>query len=198
MDQVTAVVRSLRVLEPLIREYIVAGDEASKDAGEPHYRMAAPLLLEAKEAHFQGNTAGFYDWAQKKFGKSRTQTTVYLSYAQYAQASVGKSLKSLHELRYTPKSQGGLGHAPPSARTRSWTAPVDAVADLARKEAFRLVQEDVLSRAQERDAERKLASRLVDIGYKVLAKELHPDKMHGNKEAMQRLVRVRDKLKHSI
>jgi hypothetical protein len=193
MDQVTAVARSLRVLEPLIREYIVAGDEAAKDAGEPHYRMAAPLLLEAKEAHFQGNTAGFYDWAQKRFGKSRTQI---MTWTAHAGGLNHKSLKSLHETKYAEKHRGGLGWNRPAAR--EWTAPVDAVADLARKEAFRIAQEESLTRFQERDAERKLASRLVDIGYKVLAKELHPDKMHGNKEAMQRLIRVRDKLKHSI
>jgi hypothetical protein len=51
---------------------------------------------------------------------------------------------------------------------------------------------------QERDAERKLLHRTVDIGYKVLAKELHPDKLSGDKTAMTRLNRVRDKAKHSI
>jgi hypothetical protein len=91
-----------------------------------------------------------------------------------------------------------MGHAPPSARTRSWTAPVDEIAERARREAFRLVQEEALSRAEEREAERKLADRLVDIGYRVLAKELHPDKMRGDKTAFQRLGRVRHALKHCI
>jgi len=77
------------------------------------------------------------------------------------------------------------------------TAPVDGIAERARKEAFRLAQEEALTYAQERDAQRKLAHRLIDIGYEVLAKE-NPDKMRGDREAIQRLNKVRDKLKHSI
>ena len=51
-----------------------------------------------------------------------------------------------------------------------------------------------LTRKQERDAEQKLALRLIDIGYKVLAQTLHPDK-GGSRDAMARLNRVRDRLK---
>lgn len=47
---------------------------------------------------------------------------------------------------------------------------------------------------QEREAQRTLALRLIDIGYKVLAKELHPD-AGGSKDAMARLHIVRDRLK---
>ncbi len=41
-------------------------------------------------------------------------------------------------------------------------------------------------------AERELALRLIEIGYKILAKELHPDKGRG--AAMARLNRVRKRL----
>jgi hypothetical protein len=47
-------------------------------------------------------------------------------------------------------------------------------------------------------AQRSLAYRLIDIGYIALAKELHPDTPHGDRNAMVRLNSVRDKLKHSI
>jgi hypothetical protein len=187
-------VRPLRVLERLIKEELDAGDQAAKAAAEPHYRNVAPLLLEAKEGHFRDNASGFYDWAQKKFGKSRTTISTYLAYGI---GSERKSFKNLHEFQRTPKEHGGLGQ-PYRGVMRSWAGPVDDIADRARKEAFRLAQDEALSRAEEREAERKLASRLVDIGYKVLAKELHPDKMRGDKSAFQRLVRVRDKLKHSL
>jgi len=191
--EATQLIRSLPVLERLIRDHIDAGDRAAAEAAEPHYREAAPLLLEAKESHFVGDTAGFYDWAEKKFRKKRTQISTYVSYA-----GVGghKSFKTIHETKYTPKSQGGLGHNRPVSR--SWTQPVDEVVERARRESMRLIQEEQLSRFEEREAERKLANRLVDIGYKVLAKELHPDKMRGDKTAFQRLNVVRDKLKHSI
>jgi hypothetical protein len=189
----TSIVRPLRVIAAEIRVHIEAGDRAAKEAAEPHYRMAAPLLVEAKEGHFAEDEAGFFKWVQKEFGKSIRQTTRWIVWAR---ADAGKSFKTLHQFEHTPKSQGGLG----SERRlgRSWTKPVDEIAERARREAFRLAQEEALSRAQEREAERKLAARLVDIGYRVLAKELHPDKMHGDKTAFQRLGRVRHKLKHCI
>ena len=194
----TNLVRPLRIIEQEIREHIEAGDRAASEAGEIHYRRAAPLLVEAKEGHFDGNTAGFYEWAQKKFVKSRTQI---MTWTGYAIAVPHKPFKNIQDFRYAPKKEGGLGRNPIhniGRVGRSWTRPVDEVAERARKEAFRLAQEDALSRAEEREAERKLASRLIDIGYKVLAKELHPDKMRGDKSAFQRLARVRDKLKHCI
>jgi hypothetical protein len=190
-------VRPLRVLEGLIREYIDAGDRAAKEAAEPHYRKAGPLLAEAKEAHFQGDTARFYDWAQKKFVKSRETISTWTAWGSLDRP---KAFKHITDFVRTPKAEGGLGHKSktiPIVR-REWATPAAEIAERARREAFRLAQEESLSRAEEREAERKLASRLIDIGYKVLAKELHPDKLHGDKEAMQRLVRVRDKLKHCI
>jgi hypothetical protein len=49
----------------------------------------------------------------------------------------------------------------------------------------------------EREAQRKCAHKLIDIGYKVLAKELHPDK-GGSPAVMARLNLLRDKLKHTF
>ena len=69
-------------------------------------------------------------------------------------------------------------------------------AERARREAERLREEN-LTRQEEREADRQLALRLIDIGYKVLAKELHPDK-GGSRDAMQRLGRVRDRLKQHV
>ena len=76
---------------------------------------------------------------------------------------------------------------------RDWTAPVDDIAERARRDAERL-QDEHLSKEKERQAEYQLALRLIEIGYKVLAKELHPDK-GGTKDSMARLGRVRDRLK---
>jgi hypothetical protein len=193
VDTKANLVRPLRVLAELIKAELDAGDQAAESAAEPYYRKAAPLLLEAKEGHYQGDTAGFYDWAHKKFGKSIAQIKVYVGYAR---ASVDKPFKHLEDFQRQTKPSR-YDHTA-GRKFRDWTAPVDEVAERARREAFRLAQEDALTRAEEREAERKLANRLIDIGYKVLAKTLHPDKMHGDKEAMQRLVRVRDKLKHCI
>jgi hypothetical protein len=55
-----------------------------------------------------------------------------------------------------------------------------------RREQLRRLQEEGAKRAAEREAQRELSRRMIDIGYKVLAKELHPDK-GGNAEMMARL-----------
>ena len=163
-------VRPLRVLEELIREQLDAADRAANDAAEPYYRKAAPLLAEAKEGHFHSDTAGFYEWAQKKFpGKTRERIRTWTAFGT---SSYSKSFKHITEFTATPRAQGCLGRTNeqgPRIR-RDWAAPAAEVADRARREAFRLAQEDSLTRAQEREAERKLAGRLIDIGYKVLAK----------------------------
>ncbi len=78
-------------------------------------------------------------------------------------------------------------------RQPEWRESVKENIERARREVDRL-KEEALTRQQERDAERKLALRLIDIGFKVLVKELHPDK-GGSREAMSRLNRMRDRLK---
>jgi hypothetical protein len=55
-----------------------------------------------------------------------------------------------------------------------------------------------LSWMEEHEAQHNLGRRLVDIGFKELASELHPDKVGGSHDAMARLNRVRDQLKQSI
>lgn len=183
------VARPLRILASLIKKDFKEAEEASK----PFNEAAGEKLIEARDGHFEGDTTGFYRWSEDEFGKSRETIRLCMVWAGLGGS---KSFKSKKEVRYTPKEHGGLGHIRPVSR--EWAAPVDAVAERARREAFRLVQEDALTRAQERDAERALAHRLIDIGYKVLAKELHPDKVGGSRDAMKRLNHVRDKLKHSI
>ena len=51
---------------------------------------------------------------------------------------------------------------------------------------------------QECAAERKVAHELISIGYRALAKELHPDTPHSDRDAMIRLNRVCDMLEHLI
>lgn len=74
-------------------------------------------------------------------------------------------------------------------RYREWTGPVDDVAARARAEQTKQIE----SRESEARARQQLAKRLIDIGYKVLAKELHPD-VGGSREAMTRLTEVKNRL----
>jgi malate synthase len=57
----------------------------------------------------------------------------------------------------------------------------------------RAFEEQHLARGEERAAQRELGTRLIDVGYRVLAKELHPDK-GGSPDAMVRLSEVRKRL----
>ena len=185
-----AVARPLNILVPLIK----ADFDKAEKAGMDYYKAAGEKLNEAREGYFEGNTAGFFKWAEKHFGKSKTTLRTYMAFGTL---HPGKSFKSLSE--FSHKHQGYEGTSRSSGRLhREWTAPIDAVAEKARNDARRLALEDSLTRQQEREAERKLALRLIDIGFKVLARELHPDKIGGDREAMARLNRVRDRLKECI
>lgn len=184
------VARPIKVLEKLIKEDIETGEQA----GMKYYRAAGEKLIEAQAGHYEGDSSGFWSWATKNFRKSKDQLRTYMALAA---GNSNKSFESLKQFR-----REGLGHSdhpvgPGTRIYREWTSPVDAVAERARNEARRLAAQEELTRAQEREAEAKLGLRLIDIGFKVLAQELHPDR-GGSKEAMARLSRVRDRLKANI
>jgi len=179
------VARPLKTLEKLIREDIESGDKAGMD----FYRAAGEKLHEAREGYYGSDTAGFWRWSETKFGKTRTTLRVWMALGVHTS---GKSFKSQREFQ---KSEGIT--VTPNRIHRDWARPVDDIADRARNEARRLAAQDDLTRAQERDAESKLGLRLIDIGYRVLAKELHPDK-GGSRDAMARLGRVRDRLRSNV
>jgi hypothetical protein len=74
-----------------------------------------------------------YAWGMKKFGKSRTVLRVYMAFRSDAGV---KPFKNLQEFRHAPKSEGGLGRKPQGKALRGeWAAPIDAVAERARREA---------------------------------------------------------------
>jgi hypothetical protein len=67
------------------------------------------------------------------------------------------------------------------------------------RRAYREDQFQVMDgRAQEREAESKLGLRLIDIGYRTIAREMHPDQSGGSHAAMTRLNRARDRLKANV
>ena len=150
------------------------------------YRLAGAKLAEVKDGHFEGRTAEFYEWTNRNFHKSQARIRAWIVASGRSGA---KSFKSIRESENPARKPGASVY-------REWTAPVDAIAERAQREALRLGEE--LTRRQERDAEYQLGLRLIDIGYRVLAKELHPDKVGGSREAMQRLNRVKDRLRSNV
>jgi len=60
-------------------------------------------------------------------------------------------------------------------------------------EAVRASQERQKIRAAEQKLKQELARKIIQVGYRVLARELHPD-LGGSKDAMTRLNEVRGRL----
>lgn len=189
----TAVARPLNVLSPLIKDDLKKGNAAAESAGMPYYTSAGEKMIEAQEGN-EWSMTRLCRWTQKEFKIGRSQTDIYIKLAKTAGyrfngAPVkGKSFRSQRDFE-----RRHLGRHRPVRIFRDWTAPVDDQVEKAKREAARL-QDEHLTKEKERKAEYQLALRLIDIGFKVLAKELHPDK-GGSKDAMSRLSRVRDRLK---
>src|SRR5262245_29143268 len=183
----SAILRPPKVLVPLIQDDLKNGDEAAARASLPYYERAGEKLIEAKAQMPHGK---FIPWAEKAFGRTQSQLNKYM---QAARLKLGDTTTD----RQIDRRQETLSHRVGDTRSRhDRPYPIQNTIDLARRDMERLQQEEI-TRKQERDAERQLAIRLIDIGYKVLAKELHPDS-GGSREAMQRLSRIRDHLKASL
>jgi len=182
-------VRPLSVLVPLIQEDLLLGKAAAERAGMPHYIDAGQKLLEAKPQVGHGN---FEDWIKRNFKINGPQARRYMDLARHMKNDSAPSFSSISEfVRQTSNPNYNRPPAPPA-----WQAPVNKIIDRVDTETLNLAREE-LKRSDERDAQRALALQLIDIGYKVLAKTLHPDK-GGSRDAMARLNAVRDRLKRCI
>jgi hypothetical protein len=177
-------VRPLHVLAPLIKKDLVNAEEASKAAGKPYYRAAGEKMIEA-QASGEMSVPALVAWTKRQFGIGRTQTLLYMSYAD---ATAGLSARAEHPSLHKHRVNN-LGHRQ-TVYPQSWHEPVKKV--LNRVDVERLnIRAAELKRNEEREAERKLGPQLIDIGYKALATKLDPDK-GGSRDAMARLNHVRD------
>jgi hypothetical protein len=172
----TQVSRPLKVLVPLIKDELVAGN----DAGLEHYRRAGEMLVEAKEQVPYGSWAR---WLTKNFELSQNQAIRYMRLARMVKnddfkiTPEGESLKkAIGEKEYRPRA--------------AWD-PVHKAAD--KVNVTRLADERQ-TRDDEIKLHRELALKLIDLGYRALATKLHPDQ-GGSRDAMARLNAVRDQLK---
>jgi len=184
-EESKSVARPLRVLVPLIKQDLTDANEASQRAGMPYRRAAGEKMIEARR---QMNATEFDQWCQLNFKVGRRQANEYMNLARH-NSGIGDSQEftSMRDVIHQTRNNPNYG------KPASWQAPVRESIDRAKREAER-IRDESLNRQQEREAEQKLALRLIDIGWKVLAKELHPDK-GGSRDVMARLNRVRDRLK---
>lgn len=171
--------RPLKVLVPLIKDELEAADAA----GLEHYRAAGEMLQEAKEQVKHGEWAG---WLQRNFHLSGRTAERYMALAEIPKTTRA-SFSSIREALGSGGGGSGGGKV-------SWQAPVQQV--IARVNVDALAQERQ-NRENEKKLLRQLSHQLVDIGYKVLAAKLHPDK-GGSTDAMKRLNEVRRILKEAI
>lgn len=184
------VVRPLRVLVPLIKKDLANGKEASESAGMPYRKAAGEKMIEARDGNNM-TVKDLCDWSKRNFNLGRSQTLLYVSYAA---ATGGLSGRPDAFSSMTDFQRKHLGHdIKNTVRPQAWHEPVKKIIGRVDVDTLNLRQSE-LKRIDERDAERKLAMQLIDIGYKALATKLHPDK-GGSRDAMSRLNRVRDRLR---
>jgi hypothetical protein len=174
----TGLTRPLKVLVPLIKDELEAGDAA----GVEHYRRAGEMLLEAKEQVEHGEWGA---WVERNFHLSRRTASDYM---KLAERQNGRRLpfSSIEEAVHPNRN---------NQPARSWHAPVQQIAARVNYEALAQERE---SKAKEAELLHKLSIQLIDIGYRVLAAKLHPDKAGGSHEAMQRLNEVRRRLRGAV
>ena len=193
----TEVARPLSTLASLIKAKLKEAEDIAEAASRPYWVEVGELLIEAKP---QFDTVAEFDkWCRRQFGFGYKQAQgTYIKLVTYetgsgrGQKPQGTTLsEAIRSVGGTPR--GHHGYQPRTQNPNDWRPQIDDIAERARREAER-VRDEELTRQQERDEERKLAMRLIDIGYKVLAKELHPES-GGSRDAMSRLNRVRDRLK---
>lgn len=173
----TAVARPLKVLVPLIKDELDAGNAA----GIEHYRKAGEMLLEAKEQVGHGE---WQAWVERHFTLSAATARHYMKLAEAVKTKPGFVFDTVRQA------------ARPNAPTYGprWNEPVKQIVSRVNTEAL---AQDRQNREKEDRLLRQLGTQLIDIGYKVLAATLHPDK-GGSPEAMARLNKVRSILKDAV
>jgi hypothetical protein len=186
----TQVARPLKVLVPLIRKDLKQGNEAAQSAGMPYFRAAGEKMIEAKRQMDHGE---FKPWLNRSFDVSYTQCVYYMGLCKTEKDAPGAHFSSIDDYR-----RRHLGHerTPGSRRDAAWQEPVKQIIGRVDTDTLNLRKAE-MNRADEREAQRKLALQLIDIGFKALASKLHPDK-GGSRDAMARLNAVRDRLKAHV
>lgn len=177
------IARPLKTLIPMIQSELQQGN----DAGHEHYRRVGQMLIEAQD---QVTPGGWTTWLTKNFDLSRSTAGVYMRWAREYDAlgrgSTQPRYQSMNEMR------GGTERAREERQSKQHQNFRRVLRDVTRD------QEVFTQERQRVDEEiqicRKLAIKMIDLGFHALAKTLHPDR-GGEKEAMTRLNRIRDELK---
>jgi Protein of unknown function (DUF3102) len=164
---------SADALIPLIK----ADLRSAEKAGMPFYKAAGEKLIEAKKLVPHGQ---FVDWVKTNFKISKTTAFRYMKSAD-PKVSRGKLFENMRDFR-----KRGLGEKPEPK-------PKKHVND----DDFSAFKKEVKGQSAERELERAMAKKIIAIGYRTLAAELHPDS-GGTTGAMTRLNVARDRLRNAV
>ena len=148
----------------------------------PYYAAAGAKMMEAKPQMPHGT---FQSWVTRAFSITYRQARRYMQLAE-SKSDARVTFGSLRASERSARATAGTGKP-------AWHEPVKEIVNRVDTPTLNVKREE-LKRADEREAQRLLGRQLIDIGYKVLARELHPDK-GGSREAMTRLNAERDRLK---
>jgi len=168
--------RPLKVLVPLIREEL----ESAEEAGLEHYQRAGEMLLEARE---QVTSGTWRAWLKTNFTLSHTTADRYMKLARLDAVDV----------RQRPTLSDAVDRRGTHHQV-AWHRPVTKTTDTIDWERLR---QDRQAESRERRLQQEVGIKLIDLGYKILATKLHPDK-GGSAEAMARLNKVRLRLKGAL
>lgn len=182
-------VRPLPVLVPLIKEQLNLARIAEEEAGLPYYYQAGKLLNEARE---QLNYGEWGPWLKRNFALSETTARRYMKVADKSDQEANPPLAA----DFAGQTLSGIvePNRHPSHRPAWHHQVLRAVEHV---DIGRLTQER-MRKEKELRLVRDLARQIIDIGFKVLATKLHPDKTGGSREAMQRLNQAKDLLKQAV
>jgi hypothetical protein len=192
-----AVARPLKELVHLIKDAINEAHHAAEQAAAPYWLQVGQMMLEAKGQLSHGE---FRPWIERNFNIGYVQASRYMKVANTTTS------EEMFRRRNIPSLTEAIRQASPNAvsyakenqtiRPQPWHNPIKETLNKVDTQ-FLNTRRDEVNRAEEREAQRKLALQLIDIGYKALASKLHPDK-GGSRDAMARLNAVRDRLKGSV
>lgn len=178
------IARPLKTLIPMIQSELQQGN----DAGHEHYRRAGEMLIEAKD---QVGYGGWNKWLTKNFDLSRSTAAVYMQWARVHEDNLSRGARqptfaSLGEMRGDTDRRREERQSSQHQRFQRVLRDVTRDRDTFTQERQRVDDEIQICR--------ELAVKMIDAGFHVLAKKLHPDH-GGEKEGMMRLNRIRDELK---
>ena len=168
----TPTVRPLNILASLIKSKWQEAQEAAERAAEPFYIEIGELLNEAKSQMSQGE---FLPWVERNFDFGERQAR------RYMKAVIATN--HIQNGRRRPQSiSAAIGEPVPSERPNT---PQFVVREKIQSFNFDRFNQEEATKQKERDLVRKLCLEIIDIGYRVLATKMHPDKPGGSEEAFQ-------------